>query len=304
MSYEIEFDGSLVDNRDLNQVTASSSLTLDTAFQASPASWQFNTQPLGTVPSVQSSTGFSTQTEIYSSQGLVFSIQNIGGVNSLTANLGGFELGGFYLHNNGFAGQNTQIQFRTSNNGAYNVGNIFNIGYRAVGGGNLGSPLSNVTMASATTYTYNFNIPANVGYIDMSWFSFGAPLALEFLIVTSGSATSISTTPSTITNGSQKTGGSLITATPATIQNGAGSVTGPANKFGLVAKDGTAIKSSAQYYPPALDSEGSEAAVTDVRYITADNTSLSVEGVGLGGTEKLQNKSSILVEDVDPLGEN
>jgi hypothetical protein len=304
MSYEIEFDGSLVDNRDLVEVTAASSLTFDTSFQASPALWQFNTQPIGPLPSVQNNTAVSNQTELYTFSGTTTSIANISGVNSAVAPIAGFDVFGGFLQNNGFAGQTAQVQFRTANSAGYNVGNSFFVELRLSGGGFIGNAIANATMASNTTYTYNISIPSNTGYLNIGWFSFGLPVAIEFLTVTAGSATLISTTPSTITNGANKTGGTLITSDIATLQNGSSAISNPSKLFGLRVNDGGSQKLEANFNPSAADNEDSYIDATDVKIITADNTSLDVESFGTGTPDYIERGSSVKVEDVTGYTEN
>jgi hypothetical protein len=306
VSFQIEYTGSLVDNRDVAQVTTSSSLVQNNLSQVSPALWQFNAQPIGPLPYINSQAGQNT-TAIYTNvngAGLI-EVENIAGVNCMTAPMGAFINSGVYFELGSLLNQTITVQFRTANSASFNTDAFYFLQIWGPTGANIATPRSNVPVFPATTYTTVYNVPSNAGYFELGVLSFtSSRVGLEFITVTAGSTSAISVTPSTLTSGAAKTGGTAITPTITTVQDGAVAITGPANNFGLVAKDGTPIKNSALFYPSALDSEESEATISNVKVIQADTTAISVEGTGLGGTEKLKSGSSIIVEDVDHIGSN
>lgn len=301
MSFQIEYTGSLVDNRDLPQISASSSLVRSTFTRYTPSSWVANTGAYGSLPVLyglfQPVSG--NPNSIYTSAGSGITVTDLGSILRLDSSSEQFTNtifrcvvpsdGGVFnyrFRTNTVTGTWNWAANLVNSNGSVN--NVYN---------------SSQTLSSNTTYAYSGSTTTG-SYLDIIFQPNGGSLVdLEYVEVYRGGTSSVSITPTTLTNGVQKTGGTAIVPTITTVQDGAPSVTGPANKFGLVAIDGSPI-ASAQYYPPATDSEDSYASVTDTKTITASTNNISVEATGLDGEEKIERGSSVLVEDVTHLEEN
>lgn len=314
MSYRVEFDGSLVNNRDLVQVTTASSLTKTNIVQLNPSLWEFNGS--GSVPILQTgSTGGvpnpnnATLTGIYKVQPSYNPIANQSGgflnVNETYNDTSGFGLYDVGIHFYVNLGSDlsgtftTDVKYTPPSGANFHIVDI--VGYRTNASAGFSAGAFGIDPTIPYTSTY-IGSGSSVRYIRVSitW-SGSSPLNVnytyDYIRINLGEATPISIAPSTFQEGFNKTGGSLVNALGETIQSGQTNLAEPSEKFGLVVKDGASTKASAQYLSPALNSEDSLADVKDAKIITADNTSLTIESTGTGGAESIEAGSSVIVED-------
>lgn len=305
MSYRIEYTGSLVDNRNLPEITANSSLTKQTTgSNVLPSEFEMNA-PFGTAPAVfgwdnsignsgTSTNNYYSATTIYSgSGGFLGSTLNI---DSLTATAG-FDYSYFAVGANllsGTSGQVINVQMRI-------LPNTTRLRVSQVTSG--GSFITIYDSNPSFPFLINSTFTSNGGNFWI-YHSGQSNFQIDYIRVFPQTTTGVPVTPSTVQNGAQKTGGSLVNALGETIQSGNPTTLGPAKQTSLSVFDGTLKVAEARSFPSADNAQDSLNQVSDSKIITAQNTSLSVQANGTGAPEQIDSGSTVIIEDVSKLGEN
>lgn len=293
--YRIEYSGAAVQRKDVPQATGNSSLTQSAL--VSPTSWDGQGSGTNLIP--YNSGDFTAggnpgvTYRYYHPPGVAVTMTWSGGVFSFP--IGSDDQFKFITPAIGSAGT---FSYRIGTNGSYVTGSgafpsgayIYIELFTLFGGGIL------------TIQWFIFNGPSAVIYSGT--FGAGAGTAqIDYMNVTTNSAISI--TPSTFTNGVAPTGGSAVTPTVTTTQAGVGATSGAPKQFGTDVKHNGITILRPRYLPPADNSQGALASVSQSKIITATATTLSVEATGLGGPEKLKAAdTSVIVENLENATEN
>lgn len=121
---------------------------------------------------------------------------------------------------------------------------------------------------------------------------------IDYIKISTPGSAPVTILPATNVEGVAPTGGVVTIPSPSTLVDGQGVIAGAPKLFGArVVHDSSDIM-SAKYLPPADVSEDAEANARTVKIITATSTSLSVESDGLGSAERLgANDTSLIVEE-------
>jgi len=337
--YKLTFDGSLVERRDVAQVTSVGNLSDLTVVQFAPSNWETPSvgDPyaggLGVMPVIE----YLTTTPIPAGYTNYNSKGNSGsGVVDITSYSGGIAYfncqqnngAPFGSHNAGIA----NFAYPTSLTGNYDFSiRVQGISaswralsiYRAVEGTNgAGRHSSNsrqliqlLTQASgfpAGFQIFNWNLTLTaLEYITIELAGQSTQVtpstlyAVDYIRASQTTGGAVSITPSTFTNGVVPTGGIATIASPSTIIDGQASFAGVPKLFGAKVVHDASDVLSAKYLPPATSIQDAESKLSKSKYITATATSISVESEGLGGAEKLgAGKTSIVVENIPATVEN
>lgn len=309
-SFTVTFDGSLVDNRDVPQLTVNSSLTRQVETLVSPTSWEFNsTGVAATSLSFTDANGagaLNTGTGLWNGGSQASNLM-AEAANSVTASGANMEVDGYnysvgnyqawWTIGTGIIGSGTyRLVTRISASGGisiYKNGNsTFGISDRIVNNTITGFQNIDVTFSNSSGALY---------FLPPSSFTLNY-VQIDYLRLYSYVATAVTVTVGTSTAGAAKTGGTAITTTESTTIEGIANTSGTAERFGLSLFDNAVEKLTAKYFPPAGSSEDGYATVTDVKIITADATSITVEAETSGAPNYLEAGCSVLVEDVDASG--
>jgi len=309
--FVVEFTGSLVEKRDVSQVTTGSNSLEAISGVLSPSQWEFGSSK-GNLSVVQTNSPY-IESSAYSSTGgwAIYSSSNGQGTGFLNpqdifrhvinypVNNGAVS----FIPPNGDTVYEVEFSVRKLSLFLTNV-EIAAGGYNSVSSNN--SSYSHISLAAGEIVTASFTLdPTSIGvsgfrggYISFRYFQW-----IDYLRFRTTDGTIISE----ITNisGIAPTGGTGTTATPSTTQDGAAAVAGPSNEFGAgIYHDGSKI-GEAKYRPSAQSGEDALASLSTEGYIDATATTLSVEGEGLGGAERLGGGDTrIIVEEFDGITEN
>jgi len=320
--YRVNFDGSLNERRDVPQVASASSLlqTIVTP-SLSPNDWG------------KSNLSFLAKGGNPWISGWLIGL--VGTTALANSFLRGTNSGGFPPNfSEGSVGNPAKISNFNGSSDYYFItpnfnGNVaWNINY-----GSGDDAVLEVYRSSSSTRTINNGLAGTVLYTTYpatvgSWFggptitNSSATFADQFLLIRvrktptgsnhslqlyfaqiDGELTSVSgvtISPATNVNGVAPAGGISAIASPSTIVNGQSVLAGAPKLFGARVVHDTIDILEAKYLPPADASEDAQADPSAVKFITATSTSISVEGDGLGGTEKLGALETELIVEQTP----
>ena len=311
--FNIEFDGSIVERRDVPQVTTGSTLTATT----NAAPYEFNTNQSAASPGVSygqtptstadtwtigaPSLSMSSPITAWSSfpyhmQGNYTStFQQTGGVGQ-TALTGSSFFQMVFRIPNSLSGQSVTVEVRSIARGYVGEINPLN-----------GKPSTGFTGPARTgafqTFSHTFTVStwgALVWFDSFTFFGPGGQMVESIDYIRVLSTSGVTLFEATGVGGVAPTGGTGITATPSTLADGAGAISGPSVLFGAEVKhDGSTI-GECKYLPSAQNTEDAEVSMSTEGFITATTTTLSVESSGLGAAERLEGGDTrIIVEEYD-----
>ena len=303
MSYDIEFTGSLVDNRDLPEITVASSVTkseLTNSYLSSDFEMNIN-QTVAAYgwdttggPATSLSTFYSPTTFFYA----IFPVSG-GLLNGTYKTVSGGARVGYWAVADSLMPPNgtlmrVQIRTNANNNNSFVISQNNNSTSQTIyssGSGNFSFVNIDVTLTS------------NGGSI--SAFMFGeSSWQIDYIRVYTTANVAVAITPSTTIAGTEKTGGIATTFTEATTEDGSPAASGAPKEFGLSVKDGAIEVAKAKLYPSSDSAQSAGSDVTDVKVVTATTNTLDVDAEGLGGPDRLGVGSSIVVENVSDQSEN
>lgn len=305
MSYRIAFDGSLVDNRNLSGVTTSSSLVKNTVVQHLPLDFEMNSASIPASWSASTisifNSGASTR---YTSSGSRAAAMGGGFLSVGSAN------DSFFTYFSQFAIGSSLLPLTTITvewainitEGNMSVGISRYLGSGAIGYAPYGSAF--LTGYLTGSLTVNNSDGRDFMFTAVEELGTNPVFQIDYIRVITGLSSPVTITPSTVTNGTNKIGGTPIVINTNTLQNGTANVASPSTNFGLAVKSGGTTVAEAKHLPSADASEDAYLDSSDEQIITAANTSLSVETEGTDLNNYVDSGSSVIVEDVTVQTEN